>query len=211
MLEYNIFDFKEIVMILGLTGGIGSGKSTVSKIFLSMGIKVFDADLIAKNILESEQVKEEIQKKLGKKFIISEKKIIDKELLKKEVFNNPEKLAILNKIVHPKVIEEYKELYRQFKNKDEIVIFDVPLLFEVNLDSYCDRTVVVDIDPKIQVDRIKKRDKIDEELIDKIILAQMSRDERKKRGNIIVENNGSFEDLKERVKKIIEDIERGKI
>ncbi len=66
-------------MILGLTGGIGSGKSTVSKIFLSMGIKVFDADLIAKNILESEQVKEEIQKKLGKKFIISEKKIIDKE------------------------------------------------------------------------------------------------------------------------------------
>ena len=198
-------------MILGLTGGIGSGKSTVSKMFLSMGIKVFDADIIAKNILESEEVKEEIKEKLGKEFINLQTNKINRELLKKEVFNNPLKLCVLNEIVHPKVANEYKKLYNQFKKDNEVVIFDVPLLFEVNLDSYCNKVIVVDIDPKIQIERIKIRDKIDETLIKKIISAQMSREEKIKKADIIIENNGSLEELKKLVKKIIEDIERGKI
>lgn len=198
-------------MILGLTGGIGSGKSTVSKIFLSMGIKVFDADLIAKDILESEEVKEEIKKKLGKNFIDSKNNSVNKELLKKEVFNNPEKLKILNEIVHPKVIDEYRKKYLEFRDKKEIVIFDVPLLFEVDLEKYCDKVIVVDIDSKIQIERIKSRDNIDIDLIKKIIAAQMSREERNKKADIIIENNGSLEDLKEKVKKMIEDIKRGKI
>lgn len=198
-------------MILGLTGGIGSGKSTVSKIFLSMGIKVFDADLIAKDILESEEVKEEIKKKLGKNFIDSKNSSVNKELLKKEVFNNPKKLKILNEIVHPKVIDEYRKKYLEFRDKKEIVIFDVPLLFEVDLEKYCDKVIVVDIDSKIQIERIKSRDNIDINLIKKIIAAQMSREERNKKADIIIENNGSLEDLKEKVKKMIEDIKRGKI
>ena len=198
-------------MILGLTGGIGSGKSTVSGIFLSIGIKVFDADVIAKNILENEQVKEEIKEKIGKEFIIPKVNVIDKILLKKEVFNNPSKLNILNSIIHPRVIEEYKKLHDRYKKSDEIVIFDIPLLFEVNLDKYCNKILVVDVNPKIQVERIKKRDNIDKELIKKIILTQMSREERLKRGDIIIENNGSLEELKKVVKKIIDDIERGKI
>ncbi|MGL5663128.1 MAG: dephospho-CoA kinase, partial [Cetobacterium sp.] len=98
-------------MILGLTGGIGSGKSTVSKIFLSMGIKVFDADLIAKDILETEEVKEEIKEKFGKEFINLKNNSVDKELLKKEVFNNSKKLKILNEIVHPKVVDIYIKKY----------------------------------------------------------------------------------------------------
>lgn len=198
-------------MILGLTGGIGSGKSTVSKIFLSMGIKVFDADLIAKDILESEEVKEEIKKKLGKNFIDSKNSSVNKELLKKEVFNNPKKLKILNEIVHPKVIDEYRKKYLEFRDKKEIVIFDVPLLFEVDLEKYCDKVIVIDIDSKIQIERIKSRDNIDIDLIKKIIAAQMSREERNKKADIIIENNGSLEDLKEKVKKMIEDIKRGKI
>ena len=198
-------------MILGLTGGIGSGKSTVSKMFLSMGIKVFDADIMAKDILESEEVKEEIKEKLGKKFINLQTNKIKRELLKKEVFNNSLKLQILNQIIHPKVVNEYKKLYNQFKKDTEVIIFDVPLLFEVNLDIYCDRVIVVDIDSKIQIERIKIRDKIDETLIKKIISAQMSREERIKKADIIIENNGSLEELKKLVKKIIEDIERGKI
>ena len=198
-------------MILGLTGGIGSGKSTVSKIFLSMGIKVFDADLIAKDILESEQVKEEIKEKLGKEFINLKRNSVDKELLKKEVFNNSEKLNILNGIVHPKVIEIYVNKYLEFKDKKEIIIFDVPLLFEVNLDRYCDEVIVVDIDLKVQIERIKNRDNIDVALINKIIATQMSREERNMKADILIENNGSLEDLKEKIEKIIKDIERGKI
>lgn len=198
-------------MILGLTGGIGSGKSTVSKIFLSMGIKVFDADLIAKDILETEQVKEEIKEKLGKEFINLKSNSVDKELLKKEVFNNSKKLNILNGIVHPRVVDIYKKKYLEFKDKKEIVIFDVPLLFEVNLERYCDKVIVVDIDLKVQIERIKNRDNIDVALINKIIAAQISREERNIKADILIENNGSLEELKQKIEKIIKDIERGKI
>ena len=198
-------------MILGLTGGIGSGKSTVSKIFLSMGIKVFDADLIAKDILETEQVKEEIKEKLGKEFINLKSNSVDKELLKKEVFNNSKKLNILNGIVHPRVVDIYKKKYLEFKDKKEIVIFDVPLLFEVNFERYCDKVIVVDIDLKVQIERIKNRDNIDVALINKIIAAQMSREERNMKADILIENNGSLEELKQKIEKIIKDIERGKI
>lgn len=198
-------------MILGLTGGIGSGKSTVSKIFLSMGIKVFDADLIAKDILETEQVKEEIKEKLGKEFINLKSNSVDKELLKKEVFNNSKKLNILNGIVHPRVVDIYKKKYLEFKDKKEIIIFDVPLLFEVNLERYCDKVIVVDIDLKVQIERIKNRDNIDVALINKIIAAQMSREERNIKADILIENNGSLEELKQKIEKIIKDIERGKI
>lgn len=198
-------------MILGLTGGIGSGKSTVSKIFLSMGIKVFDADLIAKDILETEQVKEEIKEKLGKEFINLKSNSVDKELLKKEVFNNSKKLNILNGIVHPRVVDIYIKKYLEFKDKKEIAIFDVPLLFEVNLERYCDKVIVVDIDLKVQIERIKNRDNIEVALINKIIAAQMSREERNMKADILIENNGSLEELKQKIEKIIKDIERGKI
>ncbi|MGL4653556.1 dephospho-CoA kinase [Cetobacterium sp.] len=198
-------------MILGLTGGIGSGKSTVSKIFLSMGLKIFDADLIAKNILESDITKEEIKKKLGKEFINLKNNLVNKELLKIEVFNKPEKLKILNSIIHPKVLKIYKELSLKYFQSSEIVIFDVPLLFEVNLEKYCNKVIVVDIKPDLQIERIKKRDLITEELINKIVSNQISRDERNLRADIIIENNGTFEELEIKVKKIIYDIERGKI
>ena len=192
-------------MILGLTGGIGSGKSTVSKIFLSMGIKVFDADLIAKDILETEQVKEEIKEKLGKEFINLKSNSVDKELLKKENLN------ILNGIIHPRVVDIYIKKYLEFKDEKEIVIFDVPLLFEVNLERYCDKVIVVDIDLKVQIERIKNRDNIDVTLINKIIAAQMSREERNRKADILIENNGNLEELKQKIEKIIKDIERGKI
>ncbi|MCX3068028.1 dephospho-CoA kinase [Cetobacterium somerae] len=198
-------------MILGLTGGIGSGKSTVSKIFLSMGIKVFDADLIAKDILETEEVKEEIKEKFGKEFINLKNNSVDKELLKKEVFNNSKKLKILNEIVHPKVVDIYKKKYLEYKDRKEIVIFDIPLLFEVNLQRYCDKVMVVDIDLNVQIERIKNRDNIDIPLIKKIISAQMSREERNMKADILIENNGSLEKLKQKIEKIIKDIERGKI
>lgn len=198
-------------MILGLTGGIGSGKSTVSKIFLSMGIKVFDADLIAKDILETEEVKEEIKEKLGKEFINLKSNSVDKKLLKKEIFNNPKKLEVLNGIVHPKVVDIYRKEYLKFKDIKEIVIFDVPLLFEVKLEKYCDKVIVVDIDPEIQIERIRKRDNIDIGLIKKIIGTQIPRENRNLKADIVVENNGTLEELKQKIREIINEIERGKV
>ena len=84
-------------------------------------------------------------------------------------------------------------------------------MFEVNLERYCDKVIVVDIDLKVQIERIKNRDNIDVALINKIIAAQMSREERNMKADILIENNGSLEELKQKIEKIIKDIERGKI
>ncbi|MGL5053527.1 MAG: dephospho-CoA kinase [Cetobacterium sp.] len=198
-------------MILGLTGGIGSGKSTVSKIFLSMKLKVLDADLIAKNILESDEVKKELQNKIGKEFFFSESTKIDRKKLKKKIFSDPDKLKILNEIIHPKVLAIYKKIYEEYIIKDEVIIFDVPLLFEINLDKYCNKVIVIDIDPEIQIKRIKERDGIEENLIMKIISSQISRIERNSKADILIDNNGTYEELEFKTKQIIEDIKRGKI
>lgn len=176
-------------MIIGLTGGIGSGKSTVSKILKNCGIEIVDADIIAKEIFKSENIQKEILEKLGE---------TDRKKLKEMVFNNPLKLELLNKIIHPKLIEQLEQIKKK-KNKNQILIFDVPLLFETGIDNLCDKTIVVDIELEKQIDRIIKRDKIEKELAEKIINSQMSIDEKIKRADIVIENNGTLDDLEKKV------------
>lgn len=196
-------------MILGLTGGIGSGKSTVSNMFSKNGIKTFDADIIAKNFLKQEDVKKEIINRLGNEFIDSKTNEVDKIHLKNEVFKNKDKLKILNSIIHPKVEEYYRNIREEYRDKKEIIIFDVPLLFEAKLDYLCDKIIVVDTDINIQIKRIKERDFIDEELINEIIESQMEKKERDNKANIIIENNGTLEDLEKKVDTILNELKRG--
>ncbi|MBC2856397.1 dephospho-CoA kinase [Cetobacterium sp. 2A] len=176
-------------MIIGLTGGIGSGKSTVSKILKNCGIEIVDADIIAKEIFKSENIQKEILEKLGE---------TDRKKLKEMVFNNPLKLELLNKIIHPKLIEQLEQIKKN-KNKNQILIFDVPLLFETGIDNLCDKTIVVDIELEKQIDRIMKRDNIEKELAEKIIKSQMSIEEKIKRADVVIENNGTLDDLEKKV------------
>jgi len=127
-------------MIIGLTGGIASGKSTVSKYLAEKGFKVYDADKIAKDISEKKLVQEEIIATFGDK-ILEENRNIDRKKLKEIVFEDKEKLKQLNAIIHPKVIDFYKKLKE--KNTDEIIIFDVPLLFESGIEKFCDKILAV--------------------------------------------------------------------
>ena len=190
-------------MIIGLTGGIASGKSTVSKYLAKKGFKVYDADRIAKDISEKKLVQEEIILTFGDK-ILDKNGNIDRKKLKEIVFKNKEKLKQLNAIIHPKVIDFYKELKEQ--NTDEIIIFDVPLLFESGIDKFCDKILVVISDYEIQLDRIVERDKIDRELASKIIKSQLSNEERIKKADVVIENNSSLEDLFEKVERFCERI-----
>ena len=190
-------------MIIGLTGGIASGKSTVSKYLVEKGFKVYDADKIAKDISEKKSVQEEIITTFGDK-ILDENGNVDRKKLKEVVFKNKEKLKQLNTIIHPKVIDFYKELKE--KNTDEIIIFDVPLLFESGIDKFCDKILVVISDYEIQLDRIVERDKIDRELASKIIKSQLSNEERIKKADVVIENNSSLEDLFEKVERFCERI-----
>ena len=190
-------------MIIGLTGGIASGKSTVSKYLAEKGFKVYDADKIAKDISEKKLVQEEIIATFGDK-ILEENRNIDRKKLKEIVFEDKEKLKQLNAIIHPKVIDFYKKLKE--KNTDEIIIFDVPLLFESGIEKFCDKILVVISDYEIQLNRIVERDKIDRELASKIIKSQLSNKERIKKADVVIENNSSLEDLFEKIERFCEEI-----
>ena len=192
-------------MIIGLTGGIASGKSTVSKYLAEKSFKVYDADKIAKDISEKKSVQEEIISTFGNK-ILDKNENVDRKKLKEIVFENKDKLKKLNGIIHPKVINFYKELKE--RNTDEVIIFDVPLLFESGLDKFCDKILVVISDYEIQLNRIVERDKIDRDLAEKIIKSQLSNEERIKKADVVIENNSSLEDLFEKVERFCETIWR---
>jgi len=190
-------------MIIGLTGGIASGKSTVSKYLTEKGFKVYDADKIAKDISEKKIVQEEIILNFGDKILTEDGKV-DRKKLKEIVFADKDKLKKLNAIIHPKVIDFYRELKE--KNTDETIIFDVPLLFEIGIDKFCDKILVVISDYDIQLNRIIERDNIDKELASKIIKSQISNEERIKKADIVIENNTSLEELYEKVERFCEKI-----
>ena len=190
-------------MIIGLTGGIASGKSTVSKYLTEKGFKVYDADKIAKDISEKISVQKEIVLNFGDKILTEEGKV-DRKKLKEIVFADKNKLKKLNAIIHPKVIDFYKELKE--KNTDEKIIFDVPLLFESGIDKFCDKILIVISDYDVQLNRIIERDNIDRELASKIIKSQVSNEERIKKADIVIENNTSLEELYEKVERFCEKI-----
>ena len=195
-------------MILGLTGGIASGKSTVSNIFKKYGIYIVDADKIAKELGNRKDVIDEIGKKISKT-VIDENGIVDRAKLKEIVFSDKSKLEILNKIYHPKIREEFKKI-KLNSSKNDIIIFDVPLLFETGMYTLCDKNILVYVNEDIQIERLIARDGITKELAKKIIDSQMSLDEKKSKSNILIENNDSLEELEKKVemvyKKILEEI-----
>jgi len=195
-------------MIVGLTGGIASGKSTVSNILKELKIKIIDADIIAKKISEKAEIKKEILLKFGEEILNSQKEI-ERRKLREIVFKNKEKLKILNSIYHPRIKDEFKKI-KENHNKDDIIIFDVPLLFETDIDKECDEIILVCIDEEIQIDRLMKRDGIDSDLAKMIIKNQMPQKEKMKKADIILYNDGTLDELTRKTKMIIEDIIRRK-
>jgi dephospho-CoA kinase len=193
-------------MILGLTGGIASGKSFVSKIFLDLQVPIYDADIISKDIFNLSETNLEIKEKFGN--AILNNGVVDRKLLKELVFSDGVKLKELNKIIHPKVIN----FFQNIKNKiiecktieDPLVIFDIPLLFESNLEYLCDKVLLVYLDEKLQMERLIKRDNISINLAQKIITAQMPLKDKIKRADFIIDNNGNIEELRIKVIEIFE-------
>lgn len=187
-------------MIIGLTGGIASGKSTVSNILNKIGVKIVDADKISKKLSERKDIIKEIQEKISKDILDNENKL-DRIKLKNIVFNNKEKLNILNEIFHPKIREEFKKI-KLNSHKHDIIIFDIPLLFETGMYKLCDKNILVYIDKDIQIKRLILRDNITEELAEKIINSQMSLEEKKEKSDILINNDKTIEELEIKVMEI---------
>ena len=186
-------------MIVGLTGGIGSGKSSAAKFFIELGIDVIDADEVSKNILDKNlEAKDKFLEAFGKEFLDTNNKI-DRSLLRSEIFIDKEKKTILESIIHPLVREQILKFIENSKSIYKIIM--VPLIFETKSESFYDKIVVVDCEEKMQINRASKRDKKSTDNIINIMKAQASRQERNSIADIIIMNNDSLEDLKKEVTK----------
>lgn len=191
-------------MIVGLTGGIASGKSTVSNLFRKYGIEIVDADKVAKEVSEKKESIEKISNIFGKDILDSDGKII-REKLREKAFKNRELLQELNKIIHPQVLEYFKRK-KEENSKNEILIFDIPLLYEAKMEYLCDKIIVVGVDVQKQIRRVVARDGSSEELAKKIIFNQMPLDEKIKKADIVIMNDGTLDELEEKVMKIYREL-----
>lgn len=195
-------------MVLGLTGGIASGKTTVSNLFETIGIPVYDADVISKEIAQQKDVIERITKIFPKENLLEDGNL-DRDKLKNLVFNNKEKLSLLNKIIHPMVIKKFQEIRETNKNKckenneKQLIVFDIPLLFESKCEFLCDKVLVVGAHTDTQIKRVIVRDNISRALAEKIISNQMSLDEKVKRADYVIWNDEKSQaQLKEEIEAI---------
>lgn len=191
-------------MIVGLTGGIASGKSTVSNLFRKYGIEIVDADKVAKEVSEKKESIEKISNIFGKDILDSDGKIV-REKLREKAFKNRELLQELNKIIHPQVMEYFKRK-KEENSKDEILIFDIPLLYETKMEYLCNKIIVVGVDVQKQIRRVVARDGSSEELAKKIIFNQMPLDEKIKKADIVIMNDGTLDELEAKVMKIYREL-----
>lgn len=183
-------------MIVGLTGGIGSGKSVAGKYFNELGIDVIDADDISRSILDdNKKVRELFLNNFGDKFLNNNK--IDRNLLRSEIFKNPDKKHILESIIHPIVREELSKFIEQSKSIYKIIM--VPLIFETSSKDFYNKIIVVDCDQEHQINRASLRDNKSEKDVENIIKNQATRDQRLSIADEIILNNSTLDNLKTQV------------
>ncbi len=187
-------------MIVGLTGGIGSGKSAAANFFVELGVDLIDADDLAKNVLNKNSKGYELFiNEFGEQYLDNDKNI-DRDLLRKTIFNDSNKKNKLENIIHPQVRSGIEEFIKTSKSDYCIVV--VPLIYETKSSSYYDRILVIDCDEEIQINRSAIRDNTENKEIKKIISKQASREERLSIADDVILNNRTLDSLKEEVIKL---------
>ena len=188
---------------VGLTGGIGSGKSTVAKTLRSKGIVLVDADQIAREVVEpGEEALVEIRTTFGTEILLQDGSL-NRAALKQKIFSDPSAKKQLEGILHPKIRQ------RILKRVDEAtitpyVLADIPLLVENHYADYFDRVVVVDCTEEQQIARVKSRDELSEAQIKKIMLSQANRQTRLAAATDIIDNTGDLKSLQSQIEKLHE-------
>ena len=196
--------------LIGLTGGIASGKTTVRKMFERMGAYTLDADELSHKALHQEDVYQKLLKHFGN-VILNESGEIDRKKLGQIVINNRQELRFLESVVHPKVAEMREAFIENVRKKDRdaVIVYDVPLLYEKKMENMFDVVIVVYIDRETQIKRIMERDEISEEEAEKRLKLQMDIEEKKKRAQIVIDNRGTKDDTFKQVKNIWSKIKGG--
>jgi len=189
-------------MIIGLTGGIGSGKTAVSDTFEKLGITVVDADLASRVVVEKgKPCLEEIAKHFGDD-ILNENDELNRAKLREIIFNSDSEKSWLESLLHPAIAEQIKDELNASESPYTILVS--PLLLETNQRDFCDRILVVDVPIEIQMERTTKRDGVSEDQVKSIIKSQINRDERLQLADEIIINEGTIEDLEVIVRELHE-------
>lgn len=181
--------------IIGLTGGIASGKSTVTRTLVDLGAIIIDSDELAHNIMKPyKPAWKDIVKIFGTE-ILNPDETINRDRLGQIVFNDPDKLRELNQITHWRIAERYKEDLRLIKKEkpEAIVVMEIPLLYETHAERICDEVWVVWVDRETQMERLMQRDGISREDALKRIEAQMDLDEKARLADVVIDNRHSIE------------------
>jgi dephospho-CoA kinase len=190
---------------LGLTGSIGSGKSTVARLLRARGIPVLDADAIAREVSSRADVLREVQAEFGQEYVLKDG--LNRTKLAELVFQNPEARAQLNAIIHPKVRQEMLTRQAELERHGaRIVVQDIPLLFENGLETLFDAVILVDAPLELRVARVLARDQITREQVLARDAAQMPASKKRQKTPFVLENNGDEAHLAEQLDRVLEQI-----
>ncbi len=199
-----------MLYIVGITGGIASGKSTVARQLRSLGMMVIDADELARQVVEPGQPAwQDIVDSFGPQYL-KEDQTIDRLRLGEFVFSNPEQLKKLNSLTHPHVMNEFKNRIREIAtaHPEAVIGLEVPLLYETNMDKMCDQVWVVWVDHETQLQRLMARDGLDREDAEKRIAAQMPLDEKARLAQVVIDNRYSLEHTQRQVARYFQEIKQ---
>lgn len=179
------------MLVVGLTGGIASGKSTVSNLLKNMGAVIIDADVLARQAVEpGEEAWHKIKEYFGVQ-AINDDGFLNRKRIGEIVFNDVAKRKLLNSIIHPEVMAKTKELIDFYKNEGQapLIVVDAPLLIEAGMQKLVDEVWVVSVNRELQVKRVMERDKLSREAALQRLGAQISTAEKLKYANRIIDNN----------------------
>ncbi|GIP43285.1 dephospho-CoA kinase [Paenibacillus sp. J45TS6] len=188
-------------MNIGLTGGIASGKSSVSKLLVSLGAILIDADQIAREVmLPGHPVLAAVAKHFGQ-VVLLEDGSLNRKKLGELVFNHPDQLQALNQITHPAIRQEMRDRKHKFEEQfpDRLVVADIPLLYESGLEDGYEQIMLVYVPREVQLERLMKRDGLDKDQAILRLKAQMDIEEKKQKADIIIDNSGDFEETKKQI------------
>jgi dephospho-CoA kinase len=198
------------MFIVGLTGGVASGKSLVSQVWKEEGAYLIDADRIARELVQPRAPAWKALVKAFGKEILQEDGSIHRKKLATRVFSNPVEKDLLNRVLHPRITREINRRVKEIgqRNPKAIVVIDAALLVETGYYRNVDKVVVVTSTQKQQIERLRRRDQMDQEMARGIIDSQISGEERIKVADIIIRNEGSRTQTERKAKEVFEELKR---
>jgi len=196
--------------LIGLTGGIGSGKSLAASYFKELGANIIDADCISRQVVEPDQAAwKEIAEEFGVEYF-NQDQSLNRRKIAAEVFQNDEKRGILENIIHPRVLAEEQNLYNSYQqsNPEAVVVIDAALLIESNNYKNMDKVILIKCSVDLQIRRIMERNGMSQEVIMNRLKTQMPLNKKLKYSDYILNNEGTREQLKLQVCSLYKELQR---